>query len=49
VTAYLGSTNSSEETLKRAKVLAEGIGSLHFEINIEEAYEGVVKIFSAAT
>ena len=49
VTSYLSTKNSSIETRERAKRLAEGIGSSHFNIGIDEAYESIVKIFSDAT
>lgn len=38
VTAFLGSAYSSKETHDRAKRVAEGIGSLHLDLNIDEAY-----------
>jgi len=49
VTAYLGTTNSSEETRSRAKRLAEGIGAHHFELAIDDAYASIVNTFQAAT
>jgi NAD+ synthase (glutamine-hydrolysing) len=49
VTSYLGTKNSSKETLDRAKRLAEGIGALHFNIGIDEAYESIVTLFVKAT
>lgn len=45
VTSYLGSTNSTLDTTSRAKRVADGIGSLHLEVSIDEAYEAVVNIF----
>jgi len=49
VTSYLGTKNSSEETLSRAQRLAEGIGAHHLTIGIDEAYEALVHIFEKAT
>jgi NAD+ synthase (glutamine-hydrolysing) len=45
VTCYLGTKNSSKETLSRAKRLAEGINSMHFDMGIDEAYESIVNVF----
>lgn len=49
VTSYLSTKNSSKETLQRAETLAKDINALHFNIGIDEAYEGVVKVFEKAT
>lgn len=49
VTSYLSTKNSSKETLRRAESLANDIGALHFNIGIDEAYEGIVKVFEKAT
>lgn len=49
VTSYLGTTNSSKETLERAKRVAEGIGSYHFEIGIDEACQQIQNVFEKAT
>mmetsp|Transcript_44331 Transcript_44331/g.43020 ORF Transcript_44331/g.43020 Transcript_44331/m.43020 type:complete len:416 (+) Transcript_44331:263-1510(+) len=49
VTSYLGTKNSSDETLDRAKRLATGIGSLHYDIGIDEAYDSIVNVFAKAT
>lgn len=49
VTSYLSTTNSSKDTLQRAESLARAIGSHHFNIGIDEAYEGIVQVFSKAT
>lgn len=49
VTSYLGTVNSSDETLSRAERLAEEIGAYHFKIEIDEAYKSIVKIFEKAT
>lgn len=49
VTSFLGTKNSSEETTGRAKRLAQDIGSLHLDINIDEAYDSIVNIFKSAT
>jgi len=45
VTSYLSTKNSSKDTLNRAETLAKSIGALHFNIGIDEAYEGIVKVF----
>ena len=49
VTSYLGTKNSSSDTLKRAKSVATGIGSLHYELDIDSAYESIVNIFQKGT
>jgi len=49
VTSYLGSKNSSTETLGRAKRVADQIGSHHFNMNIDESYEAIVKVFERET
>lgn len=49
MTSYLGSKNSSQTTLDRAKALAEGIGATHFNMSIDEAYDAILKIFNSTT
>lgn len=49
VTCYLGTKNSSAETLGRSKRVAEALGSHHFEIGIDEAYDSIKGIFEKAT
>ena len=49
VTAYLGTTNSSSDTQSRAKRLSEGIGALHYDMNIDTAYTAMVGVFKQAT
>lgn len=49
VTSYLATKNSGEETNKRAKALAEGIGSQHLNIGIDEVYDSIVNLFVKAT
>lgn len=49
VTCYLSTKNSSADTLRRAKTVAEGIGSLHYELDIDSAYDSIVGIFEKAT
>ena len=49
VTAYLGTKNSSTDTQDRAKRVAEGLGSYHFDMNIDDIYDSMVKVFNAAT
>lgn len=38
VTCYLGTVNSSEDTLNRADRVAKGIGSHHFAVTIDDIY-----------
>jgi len=49
VTAYLSTKNSSEDTNSRSKRLAESIGSQHFCLGIDEAYDSILNIFSKST
>lgn len=49
VTCYLGTKNSSKDTLNRARRVAEGIGSKHYAVTIDEAYEEIIKIMKQAT
>ena len=49
VTAYLGTKHSSFETRDRAKRLAEGIGSQHFEPCIDDACTAIANTFQEAT
>ena len=49
VTAYLGTTNSSEETLSRSQRLAEAIGALHYNVNIDEAVTAIKNTFVKTT
>jgi NAD+ synthase (glutamine-hydrolysing) len=49
-TVYMGvKAHSSTETRKRAKDLAEAIGSYHLEADIDDAYQSFVGIQKAAT
>lgn len=48
VTCYLGTKNSSKDTLSRADRLAHGINARHFAVTIDEAYDAVVKIYTQA-
>ena len=45
VTAYLGTKNSGKETEKRAKQLSEGIGAMHYYVNIDKIYNAFVETF----
>jgi NAD+ synthase (glutamine-hydrolysing) len=45
----LSTKNSGKETLGRAETLAKDIGSLHYNIGIDEAYDSIVNIFQKAT
>ena len=49
MTSYLGTKNSSKDTLERADKLAEGIGSYHLAVTIDDAYDEIVKILEKAT
>ena len=49
VTSYLFSQHSGDDTNKRAEDLAKSIGSHHFRIGIDEAYNSIVNIFKTAT
>ena len=49
VTAYLGTKNSSAETLGRAKRLAADAGTHHFEMEIDDVFDSVVGLFQKAT
>lgn len=49
VTCYLGTKNSSADTLDRADRVAKGINSYHFAVTIDEAYEQLIKIMEQAT
>ena len=45
VTSYLGTKNSSKETLNRANRIAKDIGATHFEVGIDEACDSIIGIF----
>jgi len=45
VTCYMGTKNSSDETKERAKNLASEVGSVHFEVNIDELFEATLNVF----
>ncbi|XP_071496482.1 glutamine-dependent NAD(+) synthetase-like [Diadema antillarum] len=49
VTCYMGTVNSSEDTLKRAEDLADQIGSHHLSVKVDEAVKAAVNIFEEAT
>ena len=49
MTSYLSTKNSGQVTLKRAETLAKDIGAMHFNIGIDEAYEGILQVFQKAT
>ena len=48
-TAYMGSSNSSDDTRDRANKLARQIGSYHYNLNIDTAVSAVLGIFSSLT
>uniref|UniRef100_A0A8D0B9J0 Glutamine-dependent NAD(+) synthetase n=1 Tax=Salvator merianae TaxID=96440 RepID=A0A8D0B9J0_SALMN len=48
-TCYMASENSSQDTLYKAKSLAEEIGSYHININIDGAVKAIWGIFNAVT
>jgi NAD+ synthase (glutamine-hydrolysing) len=45
-TAYMGTTNSSEETRSRARRIAEEIGCTHFENTIDELFDACKTTFA---
>jgi NAD+ synthase (glutamine-hydrolysing) len=49
VTCYMGTENSSEETRKRAKELAEAIGSYHIDLNMDIVIRAIVALFTLVT
>jgi len=49
VTTYMGTKNSSTETLKRAKNLANDIGCQFFDCEIDEMYESTKNLFQKIT
>ena len=46
-TTYMGSENSSTDTRKRARDLAEAIGAFHIDIDIDTVTTAIVNLFSA--
>ena len=48
-TAFMGTTNSSNETRLRARLLAESIGCYHIDLNIDSVVLAQNSLFSAAT
>lgn len=44
VTCYMGTKNSSTDTLDRAAKVAKGIGSHHFAVTIDDAYDKIIDI-----
>lgn len=48
-TCYMGTENSSVETRRRAKQLAEAIGSYHIDLNMDTIVLSVRNLFSAVT
>lgn len=44
-TAYMGSKNSSSDTRKRAKELAQAIGAYHVDIDIDAITTAIVNVF----
>ncbi|OWA53461.1 Glutamine-dependent NAD(+) synthetase [Hypsibius exemplaris] len=48
-TAYLGTVNSSEETKKRAEVIADSAGASHRSVLIDGAIEAILVIFTATS
>ncbi|KZF19560.1 glutamine-dependent NAD(+) synthetase [Xylona heveae TC161] len=45
-TCFMGTTNSSKETRKRAKELAHDIGAYHVDLNIDSMTSAVLSVFS---
>jgi NAD+ synthase (glutamine-hydrolysing) len=48
-TTFMGTENSSEKTLSRAKRLGEAVGSYHLSIKIDLMVEAVIKVFAMTT
>ncbi|KAJ8662222.1 NAD+ synthetase [Lichtheimia ornata] len=48
-TCYMGTSNSSNETRKRAKDLAETIGSYHTDLNMDTIVSAIHSLFSLVT
>ncbi|KDQ26751.1 hypothetical protein PLEOSDRAFT_1093786 [Pleurotus ostreatus PC15] len=48
-TCYMGTENSSVETRRRAKQLAEAVGSYHTDLNMDTLVSSVVSLFSFVT
>ncbi|KAL1412074.1 glutamine-dependent NAD(+) synthetase [Vanrija albida] len=48
-TCYMGTQNSSAETRKRAKDLAEAIGAYHVDLNMDTAVSAITGIFTMFT
>lgn len=48
-TCYMGTENSSAETRRRAKQLAESIGSYHVDLNMDTVVTAVRSLFAAIT
>lgn len=49
VTSYLGTEHSSKETTDRSKLIAESIGSYHFNVGIDEICAQIQGAFIKAT
>ncbi|KAL4252138.1 Glutamine-dependent NAD(+) synthetase [Abortiporus biennis] len=48
-TCYMGTENSSDETRKRAKDLAQAIGSYHTDLNMDTVVASLTNLFSFVT
>jgi NAD+ synthase (glutamine-hydrolysing) len=48
-TSYMGTENSSTDTRRRAKMLAEAIGSYHVDLNMDTVVAAVRNLFAAVT
>jgi len=48
-TTYMGTSNSSQQTLRRAGTLASNMGSYHLNANIDSMISSVVGVFTAIT
>ncbi|KAF8507701.1 hypothetical protein JB92DRAFT_3083999 [Gautieria morchelliformis] len=48
-TCYMGTENSSKETRRRAKLLAEAIGSYHVDLNMESVVTAFRQLFNFVT
>ena len=49
MTSYLGTKHSSKETTERSRLIAESIGSHHFDIGIDDVCDAIKDVFAKAT
>ena len=48
-TCYMGTTNSSSETRRRAKQLAKDIGAVHTDLNMDTVVNALIGLFTLIT